>query len=216
MRKWQVLFLCPSGGHPCCFCEAGEEAQNSGPRAQWLGYHHRHRPEGKHFHHSRCELKYLCWLLISAAWPRVPGEVWWKKQHHAIDRSRVESQHGGARERRVFPPLRQRSAGLLNFLPQQTQPVIEWCFQRHDVLFSFCPGPNNAWIMRASVVTSRFCIFKCLSVLMKQTYKYMELCVTLAQEMFRDIWSVILSRFSILTLKNSWYKLYVTINWYEL
>lgn len=44
------------GGHPRCFRAAGEEAQNSWPGAQRLGYHHRHRAEGKHLRHSRCEL----------------------------------------------------------------------------------------------------------------------------------------------------------------
>lgn len=44
------------GGHPCCFSEAGEKAQNSRTCAQWLGYHHRHRAEGKHFHQLCCEL----------------------------------------------------------------------------------------------------------------------------------------------------------------
>lgn len=131
--KWH--FPSSLGGYPCRFCEAGEEAQNSGPRAQWLGYHHRHGPEGEHFHHSRCELKYLCWLAQRGC--IFHERVWWKKQQHAIDRSRVESQPGSATEWRVFPPLRPRSEGLLNFLSHQTQPVVKWGFHlpfrpRHD------------------------------------------------------------------------------------
>lgn len=79
-------------------------------------------------------------MLISGAWLRVPGEVWWKKQHHAIDRSTVEFQSGSLREWRVFPPP-EHSEGLLSFLSHQTH-WASGVFRGHNVPL-YC-GPVTA------------------------------------------------------------------------
>lgn len=130
----------PSGAHPRGYREAGEEAQNSRPRAQRLGHHHGHRPEGDTSPVPGPAAKTQNTRVpISAAWPGFSGRRCdGKKQRGAIDRRGVERRHGGTMYLSCFFFF--HHLRLLNF--PTTRPVIKCSLQIHNVLFTFSSGPN--------------------------------------------------------------------------
>lgn len=130
LSLWSNCRCFPAGVPPCCFCEAGEEAQNSGPGAQRLGYHHRHGSEGKHLHGSHCELKPPRWLVKHGCIFQLRCDGKKKTPELKIGAEQSPRLVVGSSVVVFSTTTGQISKNTLHFLSRQTQPVVRCRVQR--------------------------------------------------------------------------------------